>query len=126
MNVLIIHAKDKFQHIISQASSLLEKRESSVKERDELSSITPRDTGHLNKYRQCKLLKNRMENAKMRLKQEIRRIDTELTGLYSNACSLTNSFMKEMTESLQTAFSTLIPRLPFYQQSHFFFSFIDL
>lgn len=62
----------------------------------------------------------------MRLKQEIRRIDTELTGLYSNACSLTNSFMKEMTESLQTAFSTLIPQLPFYQQSHFFFSFIDL
>ena len=57
MNVLVIHAKDKFQHIISQASSLLEKRESSVKERDELSSITPRDTGHLNKYRQCKLLK---------------------------------------------------------------------
>lgn len=65
-------------------------------------------------------LRYRMENNQLRIKQEIEQIDTEVESLYSSACSLTSVYIKELSESLETAFATLIPGIPFSQKSLIF------
>ena len=51
-----------------------------------------------------------MDTELRRLRQEIERIDSEMGILYSNARSLSSSYLKELSETLQNAFSNLFPK----------------
>ena len=51
-----------------------------------------------------------MDTEFRRLKQEIERIDSEVGALYSDARSLSSSYLKELSETLQNAFSSLFPQ----------------
>lgn len=51
-----------------------------------------------------------MDTEFRRLKQEIERIDSEMGNLYSNARSLSSSYLKELSDTLQNAFSNLFPK----------------
>ena len=118
MNTLIVHANEKFQQIILQANNLLEKRQLLLVEKDKISQETPKTTLRFDKYFfSFPFSKRRISNEKVRLKKEIERIDTDMGVLYSNACSLTAIYIQELSESLQTAFTTVIPGLPFFEQS---------
>ena len=51
-----------------------------------------------------------MDTELRRLRQEIERIDSEMGILYSNARSLSSSYLKELSETLQNAFYNLFPK----------------